>query len=167
MAAATKARQLERVGDRRGRRDDGRAQAGARVQGDVLGDVEGLEAAGFRVPGGRDHQVGVVAEETRVVGEPELHLTYVYRPRTIGAVGSRFISAVAFYGPKSGRLRELVTGVQDLIASHVGDDFRPYTHEQVHATLIALNGVRDGTAPWSTSTCSSSPASGGRWTCRG
>jgi hypothetical protein len=57
-------------------------------------------------------------------------------------VGSRFISAVAFYGPKAGRLRELVTGVQDLIASHLGDDFRPYTHGQVHATLIALNGVR-------------------------
>jgi hypothetical protein len=59
-------------------------------------------------------------------------------------VGSRFISAVAFYGPKAGRLRELVAGVQDLIAGHVGDDFRPYTPEQVHATLIALNGVRDG-----------------------
>jgi hypothetical protein len=59
-------------------------------------------------------------------------------------VGSRFVSAVAFYGPKAGRLRELVAGVQDLIASHVGRDFRPYTHEQVHATLIALNGVRDG-----------------------
>jgi hypothetical protein len=61
-------------------------------------------------------------------------------------VGSRFISAVAFYGPKAGRLRELVAGVQDLIAGHVGDDFRPYTPEQVHATLIALNGVRDGGA---------------------
>lgn len=59
-------------------------------------------------------------------------------------MGSRFVSAVAFYGPKAGRLRELVAGVQDLIARHVGDDFRPYTHEQVHATLIALNGVRDG-----------------------
>ena len=59
-------------------------------------------------------------------------------------MGSRFVSAVAFYGPKAGRLRELVAGVQDLIASHVGRDFLPYTHEQVHATLIALNGVRDG-----------------------
>jgi hypothetical protein len=59
-------------------------------------------------------------------------------------VGSRFVSAVAFYGPKAGRLRELVSGVQDLIASHVGGDFLPYTQEQVHATLIALNGVRDG-----------------------
>ncbi|MGD0241070.1 MAG: hypothetical protein ABSB59_12175 [Streptosporangiaceae bacterium] len=61
-------------------------------------------------------------------------------------MGSRFVSAVAFYGPKSGRLRELVAGVQVLIARHVGDDFLPYTPEQVHATLIALNGVRDGGA---------------------
>ena len=57
---------------------------------------------------------------------------------------SRFISAVAFYGPKTGRLRELLTGVQAQIAEHVGNDFRPYTLDQVHATLIALNGVRDG-----------------------
>ena len=57
---------------------------------------------------------------------------------------SRFISAVAFYGPKTGRLREFLTGVQALIAEHVGGDFRPYTLEQVHATLIALNGVREG-----------------------
>ena len=62
----------------------------------------------------------------------------------MNGVGSRFISAVAFYGPKTGRLRELLTGVQALIAEHVGGDFRPYTLEQVHATLIALNGVREG-----------------------
>jgi hypothetical protein len=62
----------------------------------------------------------------------------------MNGVGSRFISAVAFYGPKTGRLRELLTGVQALIAEHVGADFRPYTLEQVHATLIALNGVREG-----------------------
>ena len=59
-------------------------------------------------------------------------------------MGSRFVSAVAFYGPKTGRLRELLTGVQALIAEHVGTGFRPYTLEQVHATLIALNGVREG-----------------------
>ena len=63
-------------------------------------------------------------------------------------MGSRFISAVAFYGPKTGRLRELLVGVQALIAQslaaeHVGGDFRPYSLEQVHATLIALDGVRD------------------------
>ena len=60
------------------------------------------------------------------------------------AMGSRFVSAVAFYGPKTGRLRELLTGVQALIAEHVGAGFRPYSLEQVHATLIALNGVREG-----------------------
>ena len=59
-------------------------------------------------------------------------------------MGSRFISAVAFYGPKTGRLRELLIGVQALIAEHVGAGFRPYTLEQVHATLIALNGVLEG-----------------------
>src|SRR6266704_1015247 len=57
---------------------------------------------------------------------------------------SRFISAVAFYGPKTGRLRELLTGVQALIAEHVGGDFRPYAPDQVHATLIALNGEHAG-----------------------
>ena len=59
-------------------------------------------------------------------------------------MGSRFISAVAFYGPKTGRLREFLAGVQALIAEQVGGDFRPYTLDQVHATLIALNGVRAG-----------------------
>jgi len=57
---------------------------------------------------------------------------------------SPFISAVAFYGPKTGRLRELLTGVQAKIAEHVGGGFCPYTLDQVHATLIALNGVRAG-----------------------
>ncbi len=61
-------------------------------------------------------------------------------------MSSRFVSAVAFYGPKAGLLREVLAVVQALIAEHVGDDFRPYSPEQVHATLIALNGVRDGGA---------------------
>jgi hypothetical protein len=61
-------------------------------------------------------------------------------------VGSRFISAVAFYGPKTGQLRELVAEVQALIGKHVGGDFRPYSPEQVHATLIALNAMRAGGA---------------------
>src|SRR6202043_2840654 len=63
--------------------------------------------------------------------------------RTIAGMGSRFISAVAWYGPKTGPLRDLLTGVQALIAEQVGGDFRPYSLEQVHATLIALDGTRD------------------------
>jgi hypothetical protein len=58
-------------------------------------------------------------------------------------MGSRFVSAVAFYGPKTGPLRDLLTGVQAMIAAHVGARFLPYSLGQIHATLIALNGVRD------------------------
>ena len=59
-------------------------------------------------------------------------------------MGTRFISAVAFYGPKTGRLREVLAGIQALLAEHIGGDFHPYSLDQVHATLIALNGVREG-----------------------
>jgi hypothetical protein len=58
-------------------------------------------------------------------------------------MGSRFISAVALYGAKAGAARDLLVGVQEIIAGCVGERFRPYSLEQVHATLIALNGVRD------------------------
>src|ERR1700734_1970255 len=58
-------------------------------------------------------------------------------------MASRFISAVALYGAKAGVARDLVVGVQETIAGCVGERFRPYSPEQVHATLIALNGVRD------------------------
>ena len=71
-------------------------------------------------------------------------MSATYRGDEGAELGTRFISAVAWYGPKTGRLREVLTGVQALIAEHVGGDFRPYTPEQVHATLIALNGVRAG-----------------------
>ena len=58
-------------------------------------------------------------------------------------MGSRFISAVALYGPKAGPVRDLLAGVQAMIAEHVGRDFRPYSLEQIHATLIALDAARD------------------------
>jgi hypothetical protein len=58
-------------------------------------------------------------------------------------VRSRFISALAQYGPKSGPVRDFLAGVQATIAAHVGDRFRPYSLDQVHGTLIALDGVPD------------------------
>lgn len=58
-------------------------------------------------------------------------------------MAERLISALAWYGPKTGALRDLLVRVQDLIAGQVGAAFRPYTLEQVHATLIALDGVAD------------------------
>jgi hypothetical protein len=56
---------------------------------------------------------------------------------------SRFISAVALYGPKTGRFRDFLLRVQDLIAEQAGDRFLPYSLDQVHATLIALDGIPD------------------------
>jgi hypothetical protein len=58
-------------------------------------------------------------------------------------VRGRYISAVAFYGPKAGPLRELLTGVQAMTAAEIGPAFLPYSLEQIHATLIALDGDRD------------------------
>jgi hypothetical protein len=58
-------------------------------------------------------------------------------------MAERLISALAWYGPKTGALRDLLVRVQDLIAGQVGAAFRPYALEQVHATLIALDGVID------------------------
>lgn len=58
-------------------------------------------------------------------------------------MGSRFISAVALYGPKAGAVGDLLARVQALIAGHVGRQFRPYPLEQIHATLIAFDGARD------------------------
>ena len=58
-------------------------------------------------------------------------------------MAARLVSAVGFYGPKRGPLRDLLAGVQAMITSHIGDSFLPYTLDQVHATLISLDGVRD------------------------
>jgi hypothetical protein len=58
-------------------------------------------------------------------------------------MAGRLVSAVGFYGPKTGALRELLAGVQAMVAEHLGDRFLPYTLDQVHATFISLDGVRD------------------------
>jgi hypothetical protein len=58
-------------------------------------------------------------------------------------VTGRFVSAVALYGPKAPPLRDLIEDIQRLVAGWLGDSFRPYSLEQIHATLIAFNGVRD------------------------
>jgi hypothetical protein len=58
-------------------------------------------------------------------------------------VGTRFVSAVALYGPKAGPLRDFLARAHAAIAAQLGQDFRPYTLEQVHATLIALDAAAD------------------------
>jgi methanogenic corrinoid protein MtbC1 len=61
----------------------------------------------------------------------------------VWGIMGRFISAVALYGPKTGAVRDLLAGVQAVIAAHLGDRFLPYSPDQIHATLIALNAVPD------------------------
>lgn len=56
---------------------------------------------------------------------------------------SRVISAMALYGPKAGPLRDFLSRVQGIIAQSVGGSFRPYSLDQIHATLIILTGVPD------------------------
>jgi hypothetical protein len=58
-------------------------------------------------------------------------------------MSSRFVSAVALYGPKPDPAREFLADVQALIAKHIGDGFRPYSLDQMHSTLIRLTGVPD------------------------
>ncbi|MBO0788091.1 MAG: hypothetical protein J2P33_18685 [Actinobacteria bacterium] len=58
-------------------------------------------------------------------------------------MGSRFVSAVALYGPKPDPVREFLADVQALIAKHIGAGFRPYSLDHVHSTLIRLTGVTD------------------------
>jgi hypothetical protein len=58
-------------------------------------------------------------------------------------ISSRFVSAVALYGPKAEPVLGMFVRVQALITGHLGDAFLPYSLAQIHATLIAFNGVRD------------------------
>jgi hypothetical protein len=55
----------------------------------------------------------------------------------------RWVSAVALYGPKTGEVRNLLESVQATIARQLGGAFLPYALEQIHGTLIGLNGVRE------------------------
>lgn len=55
----------------------------------------------------------------------------------------RWVSAVALYGPKTGEVRNLLGSVQATITRQLGSAFLPYTLEQIHGTLIGLNGVRE------------------------
>lgn len=58
-------------------------------------------------------------------------------------MSERFVSAVALYGRKREPVRGYLAGLQELLARHVGEYFRPYSLEQIHATLIAFNQVAD------------------------
>jgi hypothetical protein len=53
----------------------------------------------------------------------------------------RFTSAVSFYGTKDETFAQLLRSVQEILQGELGAKFRPYTIDQVHGTLIALDTV--------------------------
>lgn len=54
------------------------------------------------------------------------------------------LTLVAYYGPKPAPLAALITQLQHLPGRELRDAFVPYTLAQVHATIIGLEGVREG-----------------------
>jgi hypothetical protein len=50
-------------------------------------------------------------------------------------------TAVAFYGAKTGALKDLLESVQAICAGKLGAGFRPYTLDQVHSTVVRLDGA--------------------------
>jgi hypothetical protein len=53
------------------------------------------------------------------------------------------VTAVALYGTKAGAVRRLLETVQEICSEKLGERFRPYTLDQVHGTVIRLDGVTD------------------------
>ncbi len=53
------------------------------------------------------------------------------------------VTAVAFYGTKTGALQQLAESVQAILRGQLGGGFRPYGLDQVHATVIRLDGFAD------------------------
>jgi len=54
------------------------------------------------------------------------------------------LTLVAYYDRKTEGFSGLVDELQHRLASLLGDHFTPYERKQVHATIIGLEGVRDG-----------------------
>src|SRR3974377_1280361 len=55
------------------------------------------------------------------------------------------LTLVSHYGPKLAPFAEKIRLLQSLIAEQLGARFEPYTAEQVHGTIIGLEGARVGT----------------------
>jgi hypothetical protein len=58
-------------------------------------------------------------------------------------VRAQLVTAVAFHGTKTGALRNLLETVQAITGEKLNGGFRPYTLDQIHGTVIRLDGVTD------------------------
>jgi len=53
------------------------------------------------------------------------------------------VSLAALYGQKPAQIQDYLSSTQRILATEFGRAFRPYAMEQVHATIIGLEGRRD------------------------
>jgi hypothetical protein len=58
-------------------------------------------------------------------------------------VHAQLVTAVALYGTKTGAFRSVLETVQAIVGQQLGGGFRPYTLDQIHGTVIRLDGARD------------------------
>jgi hypothetical protein len=56
---------------------------------------------------------------------------------------ARLITAVALYGTKTGQLKDLLETVQALLSESLHEGFCPRALDQIHGTVIRLDGVAD------------------------
>src|SRR5512133_2676705 len=61
-------------------------------------------------------------------------------------VPAELITAVALYGTKTGHFKILLETVQAILSERLRDRFRPYALDQIHGTVIRLDGVADAQA---------------------
>lgn len=62
----------------------------------------------------------------------------------VGGVPAPYATIVALYGPKPDPLAELLRDVQAILSSELGESYRPYDLDHVHATLVAIDGRCSG-----------------------
>src|SRR6202046_2537377 len=58
-------------------------------------------------------------------------------------MGQPIVTVVALYGPKADDLRNLLQSVQATLTRKLGTAFLPYSLDQIHGTLVRLDGFRD------------------------
>ncbi len=58
--------------------------------------------------------------------------------------GKMDLTLVAYYGEKPPMIANLIQGVISKLSKLLGDGFIPYTLQQVHGTIIGLEGFRAG-----------------------
>lgn len=54
------------------------------------------------------------------------------------------LTLVSHYGEKATDCAQLIRNLQQFLAGSLGGSFRPYSVEQVHGTIVGLEGVRGG-----------------------